>query len=302
MGQFEDLTGKRFGRWTVLERGKTKNRITYWKCQCECGNIKEVRSCDLKYGNSKSCGCANSEPRISCEELIGRRFGNLRVLEVVRKVQSGRKRIYCRCKCDCGNIKDIYKRNLLLGTINDCGCFGITDNAHKIHKEHKRHYYAKNETKILGNVVCVKLSNTGKEMICDLDVWEKYKNYTWQESQKGYARAIIKDGKHRRVLLFHRFVINAKSGDIVDHINQNKLDNRLENLRIVSRSMNAFNRKNTNESGYNGVNKVYGGKWGVTITIDKKPTYLGSFDNLEDAIEERRKAEIQYFGEYSKKE
>lgn len=302
MGKFEDFTGRKFGKWTVIERGEVKNKTTYWVCECECGNIKEVRSCDLKSGKSKSCGCKNSEPRKSCEELIGQRFGNLTVVDIVRIVQSGRKRIYCRCKCDCGNTKDIYKRRLLSGEINSCGCLPKIKKSHVKHKECKRHYHTKNDVRISDDIVHVKLSNTNNEMICNLNVWGKCKNYTWQESPKGYARAIIKDGEHRRVIFFHRLAINANNGDIVDHINQNKLDNRLENLRITSNSMNAFNRKSNNESGYNGVNRKQGDKWYATITANGKQLYLGTFNNLQDAINARKKAEIQYYGEYSKKE
>ena len=57
----EDLTNKKFGRWTVLERVPNKNGAVYWKCKCDCGVIKEVKSSNLKLGNSKSCGCLSRE-------------------------------------------------------------------------------------------------------------------------------------------------------------------------------------------------------------------------------------------------
>lgn len=43
MGKYIDLTGKRFGRWTVIEvdREASKSQI-YWKCRCDCGTIKSV--------------------------------------------------------------------------------------------------------------------------------------------------------------------------------------------------------------------------------------------------------------------
>lgn len=56
-----DLTGKRFGRLLVLEFDSTRNSKTYWKCICDCGNIKIVRSSDLRVGKSKSCGCYRKE-------------------------------------------------------------------------------------------------------------------------------------------------------------------------------------------------------------------------------------------------
>lgn len=56
MGRFLDLTGMRFGRWTVL-RYVGYNKGSLWECRCDCGKIKNVRSDRLRYGKSTSCGC-----------------------------------------------------------------------------------------------------------------------------------------------------------------------------------------------------------------------------------------------------
>lgn len=64
MGQFIDLTGQIFGRWTVMKFTETKGkRGSYWLCRCECCNEKEVRGGILKSGKSKSCGCYFNETR-----------------------------------------------------------------------------------------------------------------------------------------------------------------------------------------------------------------------------------------------
>ena len=52
-----DLTGQKFGLLTVIGLKDTNTRKTYWVCQCECGNVKEVRSDSLLCGAIKSCGC-----------------------------------------------------------------------------------------------------------------------------------------------------------------------------------------------------------------------------------------------------
>lgn len=71
MGKAIDLTGQRFGRWTVLEhapnRNKQNNRHTYWSCLCDCGSIANVRALDLQRGHSRSCGCLS-------KEIAGNRF------------------------------------------------------------------------------------------------------------------------------------------------------------------------------------------------------------------------------------
>ena len=57
MAQLIDLTNKKFGRLTVLSKGTSKNRHTYWKCKCECGKIKTIRTDGLTSGLVVSCGC-----------------------------------------------------------------------------------------------------------------------------------------------------------------------------------------------------------------------------------------------------
>lgn len=58
-----DLTGQKFHRLTVLRRSEhnTNGGKPKWVCQCDCGNITEVGGCELKSGNTKSCGCWNTE-------------------------------------------------------------------------------------------------------------------------------------------------------------------------------------------------------------------------------------------------
>lgn len=59
-GPKEDLTGRVFGKWTVLSAAGRTSGILTWMCQCECGTIKDVRSDALRNGTSTQCrGCAN---------------------------------------------------------------------------------------------------------------------------------------------------------------------------------------------------------------------------------------------------
>jgi hypothetical protein len=82
----------------------------------------------------------------------------------------------------------------------------------------------------------------------------------------------------------------------VDHINRVRYDNRKDNLRLADRSVNMCNTNLSvlNKSGHKGVYwSKSANKWCVQITRNKKKYYLGSYDNKEDAIEARRKAEIE---------
>lgn len=60
---FKDLTGERFGRWTVIERADNRNGKVMWKCLCDCGTVRVVLGYNLTSGDSKSCGCIQDENR-----------------------------------------------------------------------------------------------------------------------------------------------------------------------------------------------------------------------------------------------
>lgn len=62
---FDDLTGKTFGKLTVIRRAENKEKRTMWECLCECGNISIVEAYQLKQGFTKSCGCLRYESRNS---------------------------------------------------------------------------------------------------------------------------------------------------------------------------------------------------------------------------------------------
>jgi len=60
MGKLKDLTGHKFGKWTVLERYSSSSKHTKFLCRCECGLEKAVYSTHLLRGNSKSCNDCGS--------------------------------------------------------------------------------------------------------------------------------------------------------------------------------------------------------------------------------------------------
>lgn len=56
-----DLTGKRFGRLTVVGLAGRQRRMSQWNCVCDCGGKSVVSGANLQSGNSSSCGCLRSE-------------------------------------------------------------------------------------------------------------------------------------------------------------------------------------------------------------------------------------------------
>lgn len=60
---FIDLTGRVFGRLTVIERAHSRGKIIYWRCRCQCGAEREIYGGSLRRGRTLSCGCLNAENR-----------------------------------------------------------------------------------------------------------------------------------------------------------------------------------------------------------------------------------------------
>jgi excinuclease UvrABC ATPase subunit len=112
--------------------------------------------------------------------------------------------------------------------------------------------------------------------------------------KKGYVRILYS----KKLYLAHRLAWLYVHGNFpkndIDHINGNPTDNRICNLRPVTRKQNMENKKiyKTNKSGYSGVTwHSRDKKWNVRIGHYGKRISLGYFDNLNDAIAVRIKAE-----------
>lgn len=80
MGVFKDLTGRRFGKLTVIKRESDyvspKGYVAVnWLCKCDCGNLTIIRGCNFKSGASQSCGCEKTvHPNRLCHGYKGTRI------------------------------------------------------------------------------------------------------------------------------------------------------------------------------------------------------------------------------------
>lgn len=138
----------------------------------------------------------------------------------------------------------------------------------------------------------------GVEAIVDDEDYLYLTSFYWHIDGKGYVRRNDNTTNPRSTIRMHQQVLPPKEGFQIDHINRNKLDNRKCNLRHVTLNEQARNvgaRKN-NSSGHKGVGWFprYN-KWRAYITCEGKPRTLGYFNNVEDAVVARRKAEIEMF-------
>lgn len=58
--KIKDLTGQKFGKWSVVGFAGRYDKETHYFCQCECGTVAEVKAGNLMNGSSTSCGCKRS--------------------------------------------------------------------------------------------------------------------------------------------------------------------------------------------------------------------------------------------------
>jgi hypothetical protein len=117
-----DLTGKRFGRWTVIERAENINGYSSWLCRCDCGTERIMRGEYLRSESSKSCGCLRKEQAQEkyTKDLTGMRFGALIVIERSEERRNGR--VSWVCRCDCGRERVIPAHTLTARVAEECTC------------------------------------------------------------------------------------------------------------------------------------------------------------------------------------
>ena len=137
----------------------------------------------------------------------------------------------------------------------------------------------------------------------DYDKLSKYKWHAHINRNTFYVCRTAYNGKQVTVMM-HREILGLSHGDKrqVDHRNQNGLDNRRTNLRIANHKINGYNHRKRadNSSGHNGVHwRIRENKWAAQIGANGKRIHLGVYANLCDAVEARRQAEIEYWGEAS---
>jgi len=136
---------------------------------------------------------------------------------------------------------------------------------------------------------------TGRTQI-DLGDIDKVINTKWYLTPSGY----VIGGKPG--VRLHRYLVNAPPNMDVDHKDQNKLNNKKDNLRLCLNEQNArnspFSPRNTS-----GIKGVYWdkrrGKWAACICVNTKNIWLGYYEDIEKADKARLEAEIKYFGEFA---
>lgn len=130
---------------------------------------------------------------------------------------------------------------------------------------------------------------------CDYDVVSSIKWYLHRGANTNYAKSNVYTNGHQ---LMHRLITNCPKGMEVDHINFNGLDNRRENLRIVTHKENKRHNLgfSHNTSGVTGcVRRTGTNMWRVLIVVDGKQIAVGQYATIEKAGLARELAEQKYW-------
>ena len=124
--QVRDLTGKRFGRWSVLNYAGHDGKQRYWFVECDCGVRRITAGGLLTRGKSKSCGCSRDavihKTALDCISTIDMTGWVIGKWTVLRFSHRAKRKLFWWCKCACGVEKAINGTILLHGGTKSCGC------------------------------------------------------------------------------------------------------------------------------------------------------------------------------------
>jgi len=117
----------------------------------------------------------------------------------------------------------------------------------------------------------------------------------WQESsQTFYVQGRIKIGTYRTAVKLHRLITEARDGFYVDHIDHDGLNNTDNNLRVVTISQNAQNRRSASKNNVTGIRGVSWNKtqkkWHSRIMVNGKAIHIGCFSDISAAESSAKEA------------
>ena len=128
---------------------------------------------------------------------------------------------------------------------------------------------------------------------------EQYRWHALRKRHTTYVQTGVYSSrtKKQKTMSLHRLLLNAKKGEMVDHIDGDGLNNRRANLRIVTASQNQWNRRLNRETGRKGVRFV---GWEAAIKVKGRRIMLGHYDTEAEAVAAYDKAALHHFGEFAR--
>jgi len=261
------------------------------------------------------------------ETYIGMRFGQLTVLDLFRNPKGGMK---CRCRCDCGNMTEVYWHNVKAGRTKSCGCREEANR--RKYKDITGQRFGKltvlspTKERRSGNVVwkcrcdCGNLYyQSGRNLV------RGFSKHCGCEKKRGKSAEFrdITDQKFNRLTALYPTDKRSSSGSVIWHCicdcgreakvsetalvhgSQISCGCRVQevgkelsgHLHFIEGTCIEFlkrKRRSDNSSGYTGVYRMENGKYKAGITFKKTRYYLGTYDTFEEAKKERQNAEVRY--------
>lgn len=224
------------------------------------------------------------------DDLYNKTFGILKVVGR-SKEKINNKYIY-KCQCECGNIAYVNRGNLKSGNSKSCGCISRNKTIQRNKSNRRKNNYTKCDNYMIGYTL-----NKNTEFYFDLEDFDKVKEWSWTEDDKGYIMSRNKQNK----IFMHRLIMNVTDKEtFIDHINYNTKDNRKENLRITTLQYNNIHKNMYNKNGNRiGVYDNRHNKWCCSIRVNGKGIHLGTYETYEMALRIRQLTEIMLYGEYA---
>lgn len=161
-----------------------------------------------------------------------------------------------------------------------------------------------NTCEICGSSTSIEVIRTNGERFVvlvdtpDLELLKEHNHKVGIYKHPFYKEAYARIKVNRRWVALHRWLINAPSGLLVDHINHNTLDNRRTNLRLATDSENQQNRSGAESKSKSGIRGVHWRdscrKWVAEIRVNRKKKHIGYFNSAEEADKAVKAARARY--------
>ena len=259
---------QKIGRWLVLDQYiKTEKGEKKWLCRCECGTERYVLERTLKYGGSLSCGCLRKEhaTQAVAHDLTGKHFGDLTVIGKSEKATANRG-VWWKCQCSCGNACEILGTLLVMGRKTHCGCKTVKKQP---------------------------ISDITGQKFGRLTALYPTDGRTAKGSVLWHCRCSC--GNEVDVSYNDLLYTNVKSCGCQKKEHDKALCGFLNHIDGTSLEMLGSTKLPTNNTtGYRGVYFIKG-KYVAKIVFQKRAYYLGTYANIEDAVQARKEAEEAIF-------